>query len=94
MRIEDRAIITDVRGSTTYHYRYNKRGRLDQLTMGPTVTASHSYHGLERMAVRTTQNMTPAATTHYIYDPAGRLLVEASGTGSPQREYAGSTTRR
>ena len=80
-------IITNVRGSTTYNYRYNNRGRLDQLTIGSTVTANYSYDGLERMSVRTTQNMTPAGTTHYIYDRAGRLLVEASGTGTTQREY-------
>lgn len=80
-------VITDVRAATTYNYRYNKRGRLDQLTIGSAVTASYSYDGLERMAVRTTQNMTPAATTHYIYDRAGRLLVEASSTGTTQREY-------
>jgi RHS repeat-associated protein len=80
-------IITDVRGATTYNYRYNNRGRLDQLTVGSTVTANYAYDGLERMAVRTTQNMMPSATTHYIYDRAGRLLVEASATGTTQREY-------
>lgn len=76
-----------MRGSTTYNYRYNNRGRLDQLTIGSTVTANYTYDGLERMAVRTTQNMTPSGTTHYVYDQAGRLLVEASGTGTTQREY-------
>jgi len=80
-------IITDVRGSTSYNYHYNNRGRLDQLTVGSTVTASYGYDGLERMAVRTTQNMMPSGTTYYIYDRAGRLLVEASGTGATQREY-------
>jgi hypothetical protein len=80
-------IITDVRGSTTYNYRYNNRNRLDRLTIGSTVTADCSYDGLERMALRTTQNMTPAATTHYVYDRAGRLIAEASGTSTAQREY-------
>jgi len=80
-------MITDTRGSTTYAYRYSNRGRLDQLTIGSTVTANYGYDGLERMSVRTTQNMTPSGTTHYIYDRAGRLLVEASGTGTTQREY-------
>jgi hypothetical protein len=28
------------------------------------------------MSIRTMQNMTPAGTTHDIYDRAGRLLVE------------------
>jgi hypothetical protein len=73
-----------VRGSITYNYRYNKRGRLDQLTIGSTVTANYTYDGLERMALRITQNMTPAGTTHYIYDRAGRLLMEALGADSRQ----------
>jgi RHS repeat-associated protein len=51
------------------------------------VTADYTYDGLERMAIRTTQNMTPAGTTHYIYDTAGHLLAEASGTGTFLTEY-------
>lgn len=39
-------------------------------TIGSTVTADYTYDGLERLAVRTTQNMTPAGTTHYVYDLA------------------------
>jgi len=30
---------------------------------------------------------TSSTTTHYIYDRAGRLLAEATGTGTIQREY-------
>ena len=78
-------IVTDDRNGTIYHYRYNNRNRLDQLTVGTTVTASYGYDGLERMAVRTTQS--PAATTHYVYDRAGRMIAEATGTGAIQREY-------
>ncbi len=80
-------IITDTRDTTVYHYRYNNRNRLYQLTVGSTVKASYGYDGLERMSIRTTQNMIPAATTHYIYDRAGRLLAEASSAGAAQREY-------
>lgn len=80
-------MITDLRGTTAYHYRYNNRGRLDQLTIGATVTANYEYDGLERMSARTTQNMVPAGTTHYIYDQAGHLLAETSGVGTTQREY-------
>ena len=80
-------IITDTRGSTVYHYHYNNRDRLDQLTIGSTVTADYTYDGLERLAIRTTQNMTPAGTTHYVYDLAGHLIAEASDTGSTVREY-------
>jgi RHS repeat-associated protein len=45
------------------------------------------YDALERLAVRTTQNMTPSGTTHYVYDRAGHLLAEASDTGTTIREY-------
>ena len=80
-------ITADTRGSTTYNYRYNKRGRLDELTIGATVTADYSYDGLERLAIRATQNMTPAGTTHYVYDLAGHLIAESTDTGSTVREY-------
>ena len=80
-------VTADTRGSTVYNYRYNNRNRLDQLTIGSTVTATYTYDGLERMAIRTTQNMSPAGTTHYLYDLSGRLLVEADDTGATLREY-------
>jgi len=51
-----------------------------------TVTADYTYDGLERMAIRTTLNMTPAGTTHYLYDLAGRLLAEADDTGQTLRK--------
>src|SRR5262249_16098214 len=51
------------------------------------VTASYTYDALERLAIRTTQNLTPSGTTHYVYDSAGHLLVEASDTGATVREY-------
>ena len=57
-------------------------GRLDELAIGSTVTADYTYDGLERMAIRTTSNMTPAGTTHYLYDLTGHLLVEADDAGS------------
>ena len=53
------------------------------ISVGSTVKADYTYDGLERMAIR----MTPSTTTHYIYDRAGRLLAEATGTGTIQREY-------
>jgi RHS repeat-associated protein len=57
------------------------------VTLGTTVTANYTYDGLERLALRTTQNMTPAGTTHFLYDRAGRLLVEASSAGTTETEY-------
>jgi RHS repeat-associated protein len=80
-------VTADNRSGTTTNYRYNQRGRLDELTIGSTVIADYVYDGLERMAVRTTLNMSPAGTTHYLYDLKGHLLVEADSTGQTLREY-------
>ncbi len=80
-------VTADDRAGTTYNYRYNNRGRLDRLTIGSTVNADYTYDGLERLAIRTTQNMTPAGTTHYVYDTAGQLVAESTGTGTTVREY-------
>ncbi len=80
-------ISADDRVGTVYNYRYNNRGRLDRLTIGSTVTADYVYDGLERLAIRTTQNMSPARTTHYVYDLGGRLIAEADDTGQTLREY-------
>lgn len=54
---------------------------------GSTVTADYTYDGLERLAIRTTQNIAAAGTTHYVYDLAGHLIAEATGTGTAVREY-------
>jgi len=80
-------ISADTRGNTAYNYHYNNRNRLDQLIVGSTVTADYVYDGLERLVIRTTQNMTPAATTHYVYDRDGHLIAEATDTGTTTREY-------
>jgi RHS repeat-associated protein len=83
----DGNVTADTRGSTTYNYAYNNRGRLAELTIGSTVTAAYTYDGLERLAIRTTSNMTPAGTTHYVYDLAGHLITEADSSGNILTEY-------
>ena len=80
-------VTADDRSGTGYNYRYNNRARRDRLTIGSTVTADYTYDGLERLAVRVTQNMTPASTTHYVYDRQGHLIVEADAAGNTLREY-------
>jgi RHS repeat-associated protein len=77
----------DDRAGTVYAYRHNNRGRLDRVSVGAQVRADYVYDALERMALRTTQNMTPSGTTHYLYDRAGHLLAEASDSGTTIREY-------
>jgi hypothetical protein len=54
-------VTADDRVGTSYNCRYNNRARLDRLTIGSTVTADYTYDGLERLALRVTQNMTPDA---------------------------------
>jgi RHS repeat-associated protein len=80
-------VTADDRAGTVYNYAYNNRGRLSGLSIGATPTASYIFDGLERLALRATQNMTPAGTTHYLYDLEGHLLVEANETGQTMREY-------
>ena len=80
-------VSADTRGSAAYNYHYNNRNRLDQLSIGATVTADYVYDGLERLAIRTTQNMTPAGTAHYVYDRDGHLIAEATDAGNTTREY-------
>ncbi len=86
-------VTADTRGATAYNYRYNKRGRMDRLTIGSTATADYTFDGLERMAIRTTQNMVPAAShalrlrpltpsqaTHvgFLYRSPSRVVLAAS----------------
>jgi RHS repeat-associated protein len=78
-------VTDDDRAGTVHHYRYNNRGRLDELTIGSTVAADYTYDALERMAIRAVASS--AATTHYLYDLDGRLLAEADDTGATLLEY-------
>jgi RHS repeat-associated protein len=80
-------VTADTRGSTAYSYAYNNRGRLAELDIGSTVTADYTYDGLERLAIRTTSNMTPTGTTQYVYDLGGHLIAEADSSGNTLTEY-------
>ncbi|BAM91986.1 exported hypothetical protein [Bradyrhizobium oligotrophicum S58] len=80
-------ITIDNRSGTIYAYRYNNRGRLDELSVNSAVTADYSYDGLERMAVRTVRAVSPPSTMHYVYDLTGHLIAEATAAGGVTREY-------
>ena len=71
----------------TYNYAYNNRGRLATLILGTMAADSYVYDGLERLAIRTTQNMAPSGTTQFVYDQAGHLLAESDGSGNTLTEY-------
>ncbi|HYB83300.1 MAG TPA: RHS repeat-associated core domain-containing protein [Mycobacterium sp.] len=81
-------IVGDSRSGTLYGYAYNDRNRLAQVSVGGQVTASYVYDGLERMAIRSAPGLTPSGTTHYLYDLSGRLMAEASSSGTILTEYA------
>jgi RHS repeat-associated protein len=80
-------IVSDSRSGIAYTYAYNNRNRLAQVTVASVVQANYVYDGLERLAIRTTVNMTPSGTTHYVYDLSGRLISEATSSGTIQTEY-------
>ncbi|MCZ8320977.1 MAG: hypothetical protein O9296_05250, partial [Novosphingobium sp.] len=82
-------ITQDVRtGSGTYNYTMNQRNRLATARVGTTQVGAYVYDALERLAIRTTSNVSPAGTTHFAYDLSGKVLVEANGAnGATVREY-------
>ncbi|PTM49905.1 hypothetical protein [Phreatobacter oligotrophus] len=51
-------------------------------------TITTTVNALERLAIRTTANVTPAGTTYFAYDLSGKVLIEANGSnGGTVREY-------
>src|SRR3984893_1354284 len=80
-------IVAETRSGTAYASLHNQNGRLSEIDVNGTPTATYLYDALERLTVRVTMNMTPAGTTHFISDPAGHILAEADATGATQREY-------
>jgi RHS repeat-associated protein len=80
-------ITIDNRSGTNNRYFYNDRGRLKQYRLGNTVRANYRYDFFERINWRETLNMSPTGATHYVQDLAGRLIYEATSTGTPLREY-------
>ena len=79
-------IVAETRSGTAYAYLHNRNGRLSEIDVNGTPTATYLYDALERLAVRVTMNMTPAGTTQFISDPAGHVLAEADATGATQRQ--------
>ena len=81
-------IETDDRSGTVYSYGWNDANRLETVSVGGTLKGSYLYNGFDQLASRQLTNMSPAGTTHLIYDRAGNLIAEADGaTGAILREY-------
>lgn len=56
---------------------------------GGNLRGTHTYNGLEQVAIRVMSNQTPSGTLHSLYDRAGNLLAETDGSGATgaTREY-------
>lgn len=60
-------ITDDGRGGTAVDYAYDAAGRLRTVTVDSLLRGTYTYDGMDRLAVRTTSNQTPAGTTHLLY---------------------------
>ncbi len=75
-------IATDTRTGTAYTYAYNKRNRLNTVTVAGSLKGTYTYNGLEQLAIRVSTNQTPAGTTHFIHDLMGNVIAETAGNGA------------
>jgi RHS repeat-associated protein len=87
-------ITSDTRSGTAYAYTYgyNKRNRLNTVTVAASLKGTYTYNAREQLSIRVTTNMTPAGTTHFIHDLNGNVIAEtagggATGTTGTVREY-------
>ncbi len=76
----------------SYTVSYNQRNRPSGLSLNGTPIAAYLFNTEEQMASRTlSAPLSPAGTTHYIYDLGGHLIAEATGANAASavivREY-------
>jgi len=57
----------DTRSGVDTDYTYDDAGRLRTVTVAGSLKATHTYDGLERLAISTLTNQTPSGTTHFIH---------------------------
>ncbi len=74
-------IASDTRNGTAYTYAYNKRNRLNTVTVAGSLKGTYTYNGMEQLAIRVSTNQTPAGTTHFIHDHLGNVIAETAGNG-------------
>ena len=72
----------DTRAATLYAATYNKRNRLETMTVGGSLKGTYTYNGLEQLSIRVLSNMVPAGTTHFIHDQWGNVIAETAGGGA------------
>jgi YD repeat-containing protein len=69
-------ITSDTRSGTAYAYAYNKRNRLNTVTVAGSLKGTYTYNALEQLSVRVATNQTPSGTTHFIHDLFGNVIAE------------------
>ncbi|QLP97380.1 MAG: hypothetical protein HZY79_08210 [Rhodoblastus sp.] len=81
------AITTDAKAGVTWTSTYDAEGRLVQAQSGTFTVGSYVYDAASKLAKRTVSTVTPAVTTHYLYDPDGHVVAETTPAGVTTREY-------
>ena len=61
-----------------------RAGRLVGVEKNGAPAATYAYDAFGR---RVQKDPAVGSTTHFVYDPDGRLLAESTGSGVPEREY-------
>ncbi|QLP97376.1 MAG: hypothetical protein HZY79_08190 [Rhodoblastus sp.] len=79
------AITTDSKAGVTWTSTYDAQGRLVQAQSGSFTVGSYVYDAESKLAKRTVSNVTPAVTTHYLYDPDGHVIAETTPAGVTTR---------
>jgi RHS repeat-associated protein len=85
-------LLTGLPAGATYSFTYDQRNRPHWLRLNGTVVGTYLFNGLEQLSSRIiAAPLSPAGTTHYIYDLDGHLIAEAFGTSASTavlvREY-------
>lgn len=67
----------------SYGFTYNDAGRLAAASLNGSGVATYLHNALEQRVSK----VAGATTTHFVFDAAGHLLMEADGTGAVSKEY-------
>ena len=77
-------VTEDVRDPThTFTFVPNDNGRNSSAALNASTVGTYLYNAFEQRA----QKVAGGATTQFVYDQAGHLLVEANASGVTQKEY-------
>ena len=68
---------------TAFGYGYDGDGRLATVTRNALPEASYGYDAFQRRVLKTAGGL----TRHFLYDPDGHLLAEATAAGATTTEY-------